>query len=134
MVIDVKRAAARVRIMRLDPWKLRCARAMRGVSLVELMVLAGFKPSRRVKFSQMENYQFRPDAWARLYGDQPQTYPAGVASNVVEPIARALGVAPLDLCSDDRALAESRAEFDEWVKYGRCELTTWLRQRFGVVE
>jgi transcriptional regulator with XRE-family HTH domain len=99
---------------RLDPWKLRLARELRGMTQRALADKAGYAKGQH-RICRIERYV---DEDAGL----------GHGEVVAFRLASALQLDVADLCSDDKTIAANRAQHDAWRASG-LSLREWAQRQ-----
>ncbi len=99
---------------RLDPWKLRLARELRGLTQVQLAELAGYKGGA-TRLCRIERYT---DEDAGVQHGKPVAF----------RWAKALRLTADDLCSDDVTIVANRAKHDAW-RASDLSLREWARKQ-----
>lgn len=92
-----------------DPWKMRCARALRDLSTRELAAALGWGKA----------------GWSTIVAIE--TYTEAIGRKRTAQIARVLRVSEASLYSDAAGVAAGRDCYRRWAADGRPELGEWLR-------
>jgi transcriptional regulator with XRE-family HTH domain len=101
---------------RLDPWKLRIARELRGLTQRALAAEAGYTNGHN-RICRIERYS-------------DENAGVGHGRGVAFRLAAALDVRVEDLCSDDETIAANRNQHDAWRATG-MDLREWAKKQGG---
>lgn len=114
LLVDLATTPAPQGAARLDPWKLRLARELRGLTQVQLAELAGYKGGA-TRLCRIERYT---DEDASVQHGKPVAF----------RWAKALRLTADDLCSDDVTIVANRAKHDAW-RASDLSLREWARKQ-----
>ena len=98
---------------RPDPWKVRCARALRYMTQEQLGIACGWSSVQKEIVNRIEAY----------------AEPIGKLR--IAKLAAALNVTPDDLLSSPVEWRANREQFDVWAAEGRPDLAAWVKGRGG---
>lgn len=98
----------------LDPWKLRVARTLAGLSQTQLAQRAGYKGGN-ARICLIEGYRDKKSREAKM----------------TARLAAVLGVDPLDLMSTADDQLDGWALFSDWKRDGKPPLREWVRRNLA---
>ena len=101
---------------RLNPWRLRLARGLRGLTQAQLAAAAGYKGGA-TRLCRIERWT---DEDAGIKHGRPVAF----------RWAKALRLTADDLCSDDATIAADRAQHDAW-RASDLPLREWAQRQRG---
>ena len=116
LLIALADAPAPVGDPRLNPWRLRLARELRGLTQAQLAAQAGYKGGA-TRLCRIERYA---DEDAGIKHGRPVAF----------RWSKALRLTADDLCSDDATIAADRAQHDAWRASG-LPLREWAQRQRG---